>query len=49
MSEQRLHDWLAGLLPDEQLTPFEIGWLQVATFEAVERKLQAMNAPEQVQ
>ena len=41
MNEQKLKDWLAGLIPDSELTSEEVAWLQVATFEAVAIKLRA--------
>jgi len=49
MNEQRLKDWMAGSLPDSELTVDEVAWLEEAVFEAVSRKLAAAEPPETVQ
>ena len=41
--------WMAGQLPDSELTDVEVRWLEVAVFEAVGRKLSAHETPKELQ
>lgn len=48
MNQQRLEDWFAGKIPDDELSNSEIDWLEEAVFNAVVRKISKFPEPREL-